>query len=169
MCLRRCRGRAHLHVRNCRCNRKVARHNARIERQAKAGARKVGMAADPKVAAIKAATGPLATDLKMPFKGPGLKPKPRAGRTTFGQIAAAVEKVFPAPGVEAPAKGKAPVVEPTNPKLLRLVKAHVEKNKSRNGWDKVLTWGEEKLVALLAGAKTDKVAIKRTRAAIEVA
>ena len=41
---------------------------------------------------------PLATDLKMPFKGSGLKPKPRAGRTTFGQIAAVVEKVFPAPG-----------------------------------------------------------------------
>jgi hypothetical protein len=70
------------------------------------------------------------------------------------------------PKVETKAKAEpADVkVKPTNPKLVTLVKEHAEKNKDRNGWDKVAKMKDADLITLLAGAKTPNAAVKRARA-----
>lgn len=67
-------------------------------------------------------------------------------------------------------KGKTPKVEaakPTDPALVKVVMDHAEKNKGRNGWGKVLEWTPARLNELLAGAKTENAAIKRTRAQLD--
>jgi hypothetical protein len=65
------------------------------------------------------------------------------------------------------APAKKPEEKKADPALIKVVLAHAEKNKGRNGWEKVLRWSPDTLKELLAGAKTENAAIKRTRAKIE--
>jgi hypothetical protein len=64
-------------------------------------------------------------------------------------------------------KAAAKTEKATDPKLVKVVLDHAENNKGRNGWDKVLRWNKDMLHTLLAGAKTENAAIKRTRAKLE--
>jgi hypothetical protein len=69
--------------------------------------------------------------------------------------------------IKKPKPAAEPKVKTTDPKLVKVVLDHAEKNKGRNGWEKVLRWSPDTLKELLAGAKTENAAIKRTRAKIE--
>jgi hypothetical protein len=75
---------------------------------------------------------------------------------------AAAKVVTKAKGKDKPAAEK--VAKKTDPGLFAKVRQHAEKNKDKNGWDKVHRMSAEKLTELLAGAKTENAAIKRARA-----
>ena len=142
------------------------------------GERPAGNDGERQVTDIKTTeTNPNNNNSTPPTKGPGVKATQHANRKNRRAAAAKNKTARKAAAPKAAPKAAAPKVapkaapkkeaKPTDPKLVKVVLDHATKNKDRNGWGKVLTWAPDTLKTLLAGAKTENAAIKRTRAKIE--